>query len=71
MLDPNDYDISRDEWERTIDQYIFSERNRKMLKRKLLDGLTYEALAEEFDLSVQRTKTIISESKTRLFRYIN
>lgn len=71
MLDPNDYDISRDEWERTIDQYIFSERNRKMLKRKLLDGLTYEALAEEFDLSVQRTKTIISESKIRLFRYIN
>lgn len=71
MLDPNDYDISRDEWERTIDQYIFSERNRKMLKRKLLDGLTYETLAEEFDLSVQRTKTIISESKTRLFRYIN
>ena len=71
MLDPNDYDLSYDEWEQLIDQYIFSERNRKMLKRKLLDGLTYEVLAEEFDLSVQRAKTIISESKTRLFRYIN
>lgn len=70
MLDPNDYDLSRDEWERLIDQYIFSERDRAMMKRKLLDGITYEALAEEYDLSVQRTKSIIGEAKTRLFRYL-
>lgn len=70
MLDPNDYDLSRDEWERLIDQYIFSERDRKMLKRKMFDDITYERLAEEFELSVQRTKSIIGEAKTRLFRYL-
>lgn len=70
MLDPNDYDLSRDEWERLIDQYIFSERDRKMLKRKMFDDITYERLAEEFELSVQRSKSIIGEAKTRLFRYL-
>ncbi len=70
MLDPRDYDLSRDDWEHLIDQHIFSERDRQMLKRKLLDGITYEALAEEYDLSVQRTKSIIGEAKTRLSRYI-
>ena len=70
MLDPNDYDLSRDEWEQLIDQYIFSERSRVMLKRKMFDGITYEALAEEFELSTQRTKAIIGDAKTRLLRYI-
>ena len=32
-----------------------AERNRMLLKRKLLDGLTYEQVAEEFDLSVRQT----------------
>lgn len=70
MLDPNDYDLSRDEWEQLIDQYIFSERSRIMLKRKMFDGITYEALAEEFELSTQRAKAIIGDAKTRLLRYI-
>ena len=71
MLDPRDYDLSRDDWEHLIDQHIFSARDRAMVKRKLLDSITYEALAEEYELSVQRTKSIIGEAKTRLFRYIN
>ena len=70
MLNPNDYNLSRCEWEHIIDQYIFSERDRKMLKRKLLDSKTYEQLAEEFELSVQRTKAIIGEVQTRLLRYL-
>ena len=70
MLNPNDYNLSRSEWEHIIDQYIFSERDRKMLKRKMFDDITYERLAEEFELSVQRSKSIIGEAKTRLFRYL-
>ena len=30
-----------------IDSCIHNERNRQILKRKLCDGLTYDALAEE------------------------
>lgn len=42
-----------------IDEYIHSERDRKILKRRLIDGLTYESLAEEFDLSVTQIKRIV------------
>lgn len=71
MLDPNDYDLSCDEWEHLIDQYIFSERDRAIVKRKMLDKITYEKVAEEFELSVQRTKTIVGEAKIRLLQHLN
>jgi DNA-directed RNA polymerase specialized sigma24 family protein len=41
-----------------IDSYIFNERNRHLLVRRFLDGITYEDLAEEFELSVNQVKTI-------------
>lgn len=46
------FDISRSEVSDLIDEWIFSERDRAILKRRLLDGICYEPLAEEFDLSV-------------------
>lgn len=52
-------DMSRSQIILLIDEWIFNERNRNILKRRLLDGLTYEKLAEEFDLSVQQTKNIV------------
>lgn len=42
-----------------IDSWIFNERNRKIVKRKMIDGITFEKLAEEFDLSTQQVKTIV------------
>lgn len=34
-------------------------RNRHILKRRLCDGLTFEELAEEFDMSVRQVKKIV------------
>ena len=42
-----------------IDEYIHSERNRALLKRRFIDGICYEPLAEEFDLSVVQVKRIV------------
>jgi len=53
-----------------IDEYIHSERDRAILKRRLIDGICFEPLAEEFDLSVRQTKNIIYREQTRLFRHI-
>ena len=53
-----------------IDEYIHNERNRAILKRRLIDGVCFEPLAEEFDLSVRQTKTIIYKEQDRLFRHI-
>ena len=35
------------------------ERNRKILKMRLIDGLTFEALAESMDMSVAQIKRIV------------
>ena len=66
----NNIDIPRSEWEKLIDEWIFSERDRAILKRRLLDGICYEPLAEEFNLSVQQTKHIVYRMQNKLFKKI-
>jgi len=63
-------DLSRPEIENLIDLWIFNERDRKILKRRLLDGIIYERLSEEFDLSVRQIKTIVKKGEERLFSKI-
>lgn len=53
-----------------IDEWIKSERNRKILKRRLIDGICYEPLAEEFNLSVRQVKNIIYQSENVLFKHL-
>lgn len=53
-----------------IDEYIHNERDRKILKRRLIDGICYEPLAEEFDLSVRQIKNIVYRSEEKLFSKI-
>lgn len=51
-------------------EHIHSSRDRDILQRRLIDGITYEALAEEFDLSVRQVKNIVYKSETILFKHI-
>lgn len=53
-----------------IDKWIFSERDRAILKRRLLDGVRYEALAEEFGLSVRQTKKIVYKGEERVLLHV-
>ena len=52
-----------------IDEYIHNERDRAILKRRLIDGVVFEKLAEEFDLCVRQTKTIVYKSQEQLFKH--
>ena len=54
-----------------IAEHIHSERDRRILERRLVDGITYERLAEEFELSVRQTKTIVNRSEAILFRKLH
>ena len=56
---------------RLIDEWVFSERDRAILKRRLIDGIKYERLAEEFDLSVRQVKNIVYRNEKRVFRHYN
>lgn len=53
-----------------IDEHIHNERDRAILKRRMCDGICYEPLAEEFNLSTQRVKTIVYKSKSKLIRFL-
>ena len=64
---PNE-DLSRSQWENLIDEWIFNEDHRKMLKRNLLDGRTYEQLAEEFDCSREKVARLIPKLQNKLFK---
>ena len=53
-----------------IDEWIKSERDREILKRRLLDGICYEPLAEEFDLSTRQVKNIVYKCEKILLRHM-
>lgn len=61
-------DYTNSEISGLIDEIIHSERDRAILKRRLIDGICYEPLAEEFGLSVRQVKNIIYKSQEKLFR---
>lgn len=54
-----------------IDEYIHSERDRAILKRRLIDGICYEPLAEEFNLSVKQVRNIVYKNESVLFCHIS
>lgn len=60
-------DLTRDEIEERITTWIHHERNRNILRKRLLDGITFDALAEEFDLSVRQVKNIVYNGESRIF----
>lgn len=56
-----------------IDEWVrgpYAERNRAMYKRYLIDGLTFEKLAEEFDLSVRYTQTVIYKTEKSVMKHL-
>ena len=60
-------ELSNPQLEALIDEWIRGERNRKLLKRRLIDEICYEPLAEEFDLSVAQVKNIVYKEQDKLF----
>jgi len=63
-------ELSRSQIEHLIDEWIFSERDRAIVKRRLLDGICYEPLAEEFDLSIKQIKRIVYKAQDTIYRHV-
>lgn len=63
-------DYSNQQVSSAIDEYIHNERNRAILKRRLIDGICFEPLAEEFDLSVRQVQTIVYKGQDVVFRHL-
>lgn len=66
-------DLSRSEIEYLINEWIIGkngERDRKLMKRRLIDGITYENLAEEFDLTTRQVKNICYKNMEKLIKHL-
>ena len=61
--DMDNYEIAE-----AIDRYVRGERARQILKRRILDEICYEPLAEEFDISVSQLKRIIYKAQEQLYK---
>ena len=66
-------DYSRTEIESAIDEWIVgknAQRNRSVLKSRLIDGLTFEELSEKYDMSVRQIQNIVYKSQEKIFRHL-
>lgn len=63
-------DIKNSDIENAISEYVSSERDRSLLRRRLIDGIRFEQLAEEYDLSVTQTKNIVYKYEQFLYEKV-
>lgn len=63
-------DLANSEIETLIGEWIKNERNRRVLRRRLIDGICFEPLAEEFDLSVRQVKNIVYKGEEIIFAHV-
>ena len=62
--------ISYTEWDRLVDDWIFDELKRAVIKYKLYNGASYEQVAEKFELSVTTVKDYVKEGVTTITRAV-
>ena len=64
------FDLSKQQVLDLIESYIFNERNRQIVRRRLIDGVRYEDLAEEYCLSVNQVKTVCYKAIEKISAHI-
>nr|DAR46924.1 MAG TPA: Sigma-70, region 4 [Caudoviricetes sp.] len=60
----------RQEYEYVIEEWVLNERDRIALKRKYLDGIPYEAIAEELDISRKTVQNIVRRWRNTIERHL-
>ena len=50
-----------------IAEFIHSSRDRIVLEKRLVDGLTFERIAEDMDMSPRQIKNIVYKNEQILF----
>lgn len=63
-------ELSRSQYEALIDEWIFNERDRAIMKRRILDGITFDNLAEEFGMSVRGVKYAVDRNRAILIQHM-
>ena len=62
---------SKSQWEYLIDEWIFSKRDRDVLKEHLFNGITYGELAEIHRVEPLQIQRIMNKGRKILLKHIN
>jgi hypothetical protein len=62
-------EVPNSELRAMIDEWIHSSRERDMLKDHLIDGMTYEKMAEKYDISVRWMKHLMCRNMHKLISH--
>ena len=69
-------DVTNEEIEKAIDSWIHSERDRIILKKRLIDGYTFQQISDylyaesKIILSARQMKNVIPRLEQKLFRHM-
>jgi DNA-binding CsgD family transcriptional regulator len=64
------FNLSNSQISFLIEQWICAERDRTILKDRLINGMTFERIAEKHDMSVRQTKNIVYRAMERLVTHL-
>ena len=53
-----------------IEDWIHNSRDRIILSDRLIDGMTFEQIAEKHDMSERQIKNIVYKLQTQLFKHL-
>lgn len=68
-------DVTNEDIQKAIDSWIHSERDRLILKLRLIDGYTYMQISDylyehKIILSDRQIKNIVSKTEQKLFKHL-
>lgn len=69
MASKKDFDLSRSQIEYLIDEWVLNKKHREIIRLRLIDGMTYESIAEQVDMSVTQVKKIVYKSQEKVFTH--
>jgi len=65
--------LSKSEIDHLIDEWIIgknAQRDREILRRRLFDGVCFEIIAMEFDMSVRQIKNIVYKGERKIYSHV-
>lgn len=63
-------DYSKTELTEAIEEWILNDKHRFIMRKRLIDGHTFEAIAEEVDMSPRQIKRIVYKCEDTIFRHL-
>lgn len=69
-MNVEDSNLDRYQFSDLIDRWIFDEKDRIILKRKFLDNISLEKIAEDLGMSPRQINRRFNKAKMQLFKRI-